>query len=115
LVLGSASVIDYVKVTWPSGIVDVINNVTANQKLIITEGSALSVNGVRNDSFQFFPNPVKNTLTLTAQNTINHIILYNTLGQIALYNEPNTTHTELDLSSLQRCTYFFESYYCQWN
>ncbi|OZV66586.1 FG-GAP-like repeat-containing protein [Winogradskyella aurantia] len=106
--LGSSSVIDHVKVTWPSGIVDVINNVTANQKLIITEGSALSVNGVSNDSFQFFPNPVKNTLTLTAQNTIDYIILYNTLGQIAFYTEPNTTHTELDLSALQRGTYFLK-------
>ncbi|WP_208103851.1 FG-GAP-like repeat-containing protein [Flagellimonas ochracea] len=37
--LGSATSVDYVEVTWLSGIVDLIENIDANQAITITEGS----------------------------------------------------------------------------
>ena len=41
--LGSATYVDYVKVTWLSGVVDIINNVSSNQTINIVESSTLSI------------------------------------------------------------------------
>ncbi|WP_369995743.1 FG-GAP-like repeat-containing protein [Winogradskyella sp.] len=106
--LGTASVIDYVKVNWLSGIEDVIYNVSANQLLNILEGSAtLSIDDdKKEDSLTFSPNPVKNTLTLRAQNTIEKVAIYNVLGQKVLKATPNTIDSDLDISHLKDGTYF---------
>lgn len=106
--LGTASVIDYVKVNWLSGIEDVIYNVSANQLLNIIEGSAtLSIDDdKKEDSLTFSPNPVKNTLTLRAQNTIEKVAIYNVLGQKVLKATPNTIDSDLDISHLKDGTYF---------
>jgi len=57
-------------------------------------------------AFTFYPNPVKNTLTLSAQNTIEQIAMYNMLGQEVLRATPNTVDSDLDMSNLQTGTYF---------
>src|SRR5262249_3390061 len=36
--LGSATVVDQVTIKWPSGTTQVLNNVAANQQLVVTEG-----------------------------------------------------------------------------
>lgn len=57
-------------------------------------------------AFSYYPNPVKNTLTLNAQNTIEHVAMYNMLGQEVLRATPNTVDSDLDMSNLQTGTYF---------
>ena len=57
-------------------------------------------------AFTYFPNPVKNTLNLNAQNTIENVRMYNMLGQEVLRATPNNVDSELDLSNLQTGTYF---------
>ncbi|WP_243472344.1 T9SS type A sorting domain-containing protein [Winogradskyella sp. MH6] len=57
-------------------------------------------------AFTYYPNPVKNTLRLNAQNTIENVTMYNMLGQEVLRATPNTVNSELDMSSLQDGTYF---------
>ncbi|GGW64954.1 putative secreted protein (Por secretion system target) [Winogradskyella epiphytica] len=57
-------------------------------------------------AFTYYPNPVKNTLTLNAQNPIEHVAMYNMLGQEVLRATPNTVDSNLDLSDLQTGTYF---------
>jgi hypothetical protein len=57
-------------------------------------------------AFNYYPNPVKNTLRLNAQNTIENVTMYNMLGQEVLRATPNTVNSELDMSSLQDGTYF---------
>lgn len=59
-----------------------------------------------NASFTYFPNPVKNTLTLNAQNTIENVTMYNMLGQEVLRATPNAVNSELNMSSLQDGAYF---------
>ncbi|MBV7270205.1 GEVED domain-containing protein [Winogradskyella luteola] len=59
-----------------------------------------------NASFTFYPNPVKNILTLQAQNTIENVTMYNMLGQEVLRATPNNVDSELDMSSLEDGTYF---------
>ncbi len=57
-------------------------------------------------AFTYYPNPVKNTLSLNAQNTIEQVAMYNMLGQEVLRATPNTVDSDLDMSQLQTGTYF---------
>ncbi|RMH95468.1 MAG: T9SS C-terminal target domain-containing protein, partial [Calditrichaeota bacterium] len=41
--LGTAPVADSVIVRWPSGVVDVLTHVSANQRLVVTEGSTVGI------------------------------------------------------------------------
>ncbi|WP_299117262.1 GEVED domain-containing protein [uncultured Winogradskyella sp.] len=73
----------------------------------VTVDSTLSNPDLEDASaFTYFPNPVKNTLTLNAQNTIENVTMYNMLGQEVLRATPNNVDSELDMSSLQGGTYF---------
>jgi hypothetical protein len=69
--------------------------------------ATLGIDDVENNaSFTYFPNPVQNTLTLNAQNTIENVAMYNMLGQEVLRATPNAVNSELDMSNLQDGTYF---------
>ncbi|WP_417875745.1 GEVED domain-containing protein [Winogradskyella sediminis] len=69
--------------------------------------ASLSVNNFETEAaFTYFPNPVKNTLSLNAQNTIEQVTMYNMLGQEVLRATPNTVDSDLDMSNLQTGTYF---------
>ncbi|MGJ8550636.1 proprotein convertase P-domain-containing protein [Winogradskyella wichelsiae] len=69
--------------------------------------TALSLNDLESEAaFTYYPNPVKNTLTLNAKNTIEQVAMYNMLGQEVLRANPNTLNSNLDMSTLQTGTYF---------
>lgn len=69
--------------------------------------ATLGVDSIDSEAaFTYYPNPVKNTLTLNAQNTIETITMYNMLGQEVLRATPNAVDSDLDMSSLQTGTYF---------
>lgn len=69
--------------------------------------ATLSTGSFENEAaFTYYPNPVQNTLTLNAQNTIENVAMYNMLGQEVLRATPNAVNSELDMSSLQDGTYF---------
>ncbi|WP_299117260.1 T9SS type A sorting domain-containing protein [uncultured Winogradskyella sp.] len=73
----------------------------------ISATTSLSIDDVEDASaFTYYPNPVKNKLTLNAQNTIENVTMYNMLGQEVLIVTPNNVDSELDMSSLQGGTYF---------
>lgn len=82
--LGSATQITQVRVIWPSGIVDVINNPAVNQILHVIEGSSpLSVNENDLNAIMLYPNPVSNVLFVDGVDLkqMKSISLYNLLGQ----------------------------------
>ena len=67
----------------------------------------LGIDDIDNEvAFTYYPNPVKNTLTLNARNTIEQVAMYNMLGQEVLRATPNTVDSDLDMSNLQTGTYF---------
>ncbi len=82
--IGNATTIDYVKVTWLSGVVDIINNVSANQTIHIVESSTLStIKNTLLNNIKVYPNPNKGKFqinTLGINDNFN-IELYNVLGQ----------------------------------
>ncbi|MDC8004930.1 FG-GAP-like repeat-containing protein [Aureisphaera galaxeae] len=63
--LGTATEIEYVKVTWLSGIVDYIENPTINEAITIIEGSTLGTETFQQESrVTISPNPVTNQALL---------------------------------------------------
>ncbi|MBU2940615.1 T9SS type A sorting domain-containing protein [Lacinutrix sp. C3R15] len=59
-----------------------------------------------NNLFSYYPNPVNDNLTLTAQKDIENIAVYNMLGQEVLRTAPNAVNTEVNMSALQAGAYF---------
>ncbi|WP_431135465.1 T9SS type A sorting domain-containing protein [Psychroserpens mesophilus] len=60
------------------------------------------------NAFSYFPNPVKNELTLKAQNNIQNISVLNMLGQEVLRTSPNTLESKLDMNALSQGSYFVQ-------
>ncbi|WP_027878757.1 T9SS type A sorting domain-containing protein [Mesoflavibacter zeaxanthinifaciens] len=56
--------------------------------------------------FTYYPNPVNNNLTLSAQKEINNVSVYNMVGQEVFRNVPNAMTEVVDMSSLQAGAYF---------
>ncbi|WP_111682986.1 FG-GAP-like repeat-containing protein [Winogradskyella tangerina] len=106
--VGGNTIIDYVKVTWLSGIEDVLYDVSTNQLLNIVEGSTLSID--ENDALNFshYPNPVKDKLNLRSQQIIEDVTVYNIVGQEVLTIAPKQSNVLMDLSSLNNGAYFIK-------
>ena len=108
--LGSNSLVDYVKVTWLSGIVDTYTNVSANQTLDIVEDSETlsTVNITSNQTINVYPNPVSNILTISTISKPDRIKLFNNIGQ-QLYVISNTSLvTKLDMFNLDSGIYYLK-------
>ncbi|MBC2845470.1 T9SS type A sorting domain-containing protein [Winogradskyella flava] len=75
--------------------------------LDVSTNQVLGIDDVKDEAaFSYYPNPVKNTLTLSAQNTIESVTMYNMLGQEVLKATPNNLDSELDMSNLESGAYF---------
>jgi len=106
--LADNTVVDYVKVTWLSGIVDVINNVNANQVLDIIEGeNQLSINENEQTTFSF-NNPVSDELIIKSAQNIKCVTLYNALGQELMQDKALAREVRLNLSHLEKGCYFIK-------
>ncbi|RKE95086.1 FG-GAP-like repeat-containing protein [Ichthyenterobacterium magnum] len=104
--LGNNTIVDYVKVTWLSGTVDVLYNISANQVLNIVEGSHLLSNSEDDLSIvTIFPNPVKESLLFKSLNLIDRIYIYNMLGQELIRVNNDKNNYLLSLLDLQTGTY----------
>ncbi|GAA3791785.1 hypothetical protein GCM10022271_25250 [Corallibacter vietnamensis] len=106
--VGSYNVIDYVKITWLSGIVDYIENVNVNQELLVVEGSnQLSVKEKQlKMSLNVYPNPVNGALNIITQKKMTDVSVYNMLGQVVVNVQPNAVTGNIDMTSLQSGAYF---------
>ncbi|MGJ8665308.1 MAG: FG-GAP-like repeat-containing protein [Patiriisocius sp.] len=62
--LGEDTTIDTVTVYWPSGIIDVLNDVDVNQTLTITEGTTLGVDDNAVANLILYPNPAIDVLNI---------------------------------------------------
>lgn len=103
--LGAFGVVDYVKVTWLSGIVDIIPNVATNQKITISEGVTLSSNEDEISNISYHPNPVKTSLNLKANQPIKKVSIFNILGDEVCKIFPETPEVQIDMSGLQKGIY----------
>ncbi|MBR9847388.1 MAG: T9SS type A sorting domain-containing protein [Algicola sp.] len=76
---------------------------------ITLSDASLSLSSFDNENaFTYFPNPVKNELSLKAQNTIQNVSVFNMLGQEVLRATPNTLESNLDMNGLSQGAYFVQ-------
>ena len=80
--LGTATQVDYIKVTWLSGVVDTYTNVAANQTVTIVENTnILSRETSKFNSITVFPNPAQNYVTINGLEADSEITIISVLGQ----------------------------------
>ncbi|MBD3583858.1 FG-GAP-like repeat-containing protein [Flavobacterium selenitireducens] len=103
--LGAATAIESVVITWPSGIVDTIDNPAINSALNVVEGSTLSTRDVEANLFRIYPNPTQDTLTITGHETasLEAVQVVDLLGRSVL-NPPLEGHS-ISVRSLSPGTY----------
>ena len=96
--------------TWPSGTVDILNNISADQVIHVVENSSsLSVNEFDQNDIRIYPNPVNDILNISSDRQLKEVKLFNVLQQEVLKIEPNQNGT-LDISSLNSGIYFLHVY-----
>ncbi|KJD36817.1 hypothetical protein PW52_04070 [Tamlana sedimentorum] len=66
----------------------------------------LDINDVNFEGFTYYPNPVKNTLTLEARNAISSISIRNIVGQEVKRVVPNSIKSMVDMNNLKDGVYF---------
>ena len=104
--LGTATSIDQVIVTWPSGVVDVINNPIINQALTIIEGaSPLSLVDNNSTKIILYPNPTADILSLSniEMLSIKNVSIISTLGKVV--KTVNLTNSSFSVSDLSEGLY----------
>lgn len=105
--VGANTEIDYVKIYWPSGIVNTFFNVSANQTIHITEGDNTLNNDVSNTNKSVsYPNPVKDVLYIKSVRIANEITVRNILSQEIIKTSPNSQENAIDIRGLSQGTYF---------
>lgn len=97
---GNETVIDYIKINWPSGIEEIFYEVETNQTLTVVEDDdTLQVDYVSNHENFIYPNPVQNELHIKSTKKITDIMVMNMLGQILIKNS-FLINNQLNISAL---------------
>ena len=105
--VGSNTEIDYIKITWLSGVVDYLSNVSVNQQLNIVEGTypELSIPDLETAQIQLYPNPVERDLFINTTLNDFEIEIYDILGKIQNVKVDSKLN-KIDLSTLNPGMYF---------
>lgn len=77
---------------------------------VTVQSSVLSSDGFDKSEFSYYPNPVKNSLSLSYSSEINTVEVFNLLGQKVLYKNIDLTTAELDMSSIPSGNYLVKVY-----
>ncbi len=68
----------------------------------------LGIDEVQFIDFSYYPNPIKNILTLKSQNQILEYSVYNSVGQLVTQQKLNDFSTEIDTSKWEKGTYLVQ-------
>ena len=102
--IGQETAITMVKIKWPSGIVDTINNPASNQSLLVVEGSTLAVNEFTDNHFSLYPVPTKKLLTISSDNiNFKKADIYDITGKLVLSS--NLESPSINVETLSKGTY----------
>lgn len=108
--MGNAIEVDYVKVTWTTtGESEIINNIAANQAIIIKEGSGIlsSVNNLKDTKFAVYPNPSANGVfkILVANQEIVSLQVFDISGRLITKKIDLKNNDQINLSQYQKGVY----------
>jgi uncharacterized protein (DUF2141 family) len=86
-----------------------INGIESTERLAVTtKSSTLGTNDFDFQNLAYYPNPVKNILTLSNTSTIDEVILTSIKGETLLTKKINALHSEIDLSNFSTGVYFLK-------
>jgi hypothetical protein len=77
--------------------------------IYVHKNTVLGVNEINKSTYTLFPNPAHNTLTITANSSIEKVKVYNILGQEVYSNIVNSDSVTLDVSSLNEGVYIIKT------
>ncbi|MFK5891296.1 MAG: T9SS type A sorting domain-containing protein [Flavobacteriaceae bacterium] len=80
----------------------------ANVSGVLTVTGTLAVGNQVIEGFNFYPNPLKDNMTLNAQENIEQVELYNLLGQQVMIKQPNVSTYQINMSTLKTGVYFMK-------
>lgn len=106
--LGGDTSVTSLKIYWPSGTVDVLNNISTNQEVAVTEGETLGTQSQDYvEDLVLYPNPAKKVLYLRTKYDLSDAIytVFDVSGKRVL-NSKVSFKKEIDVSSLSTGTYF---------
>ena len=106
--LGQDQVAEEVTVYWPSGIVDVVKGVSANQVLNITESLPTSVVTLPADAFTISPNPAVDHITVTGAAQGERITALVLDGAGRLVKSETMANGRIDVSALPQGAYVLQ-------
>ena len=69
----------------------------------------LSLQNFLNDKINIFPNPANDLITISSDNLIEAISLYNVLGQEVISSRPNNNNQTIDIASLNSGVYIIKT------
>lgn len=105
--LGAETIVTSVIITWPSGVVDVIQNPTPNQSLSVLEGSSpLATPDISANVFTLYPNPAEDVLRISHDSTlpsIRSVEIFDMTGRLVL--KPIIENDSLSVKALGKGTY----------
>lgn len=81
---------------------------TGNYSLAISCEPNLSVDSAEFNNFNFYPNPAQDRINLDAQQSIEHVTIFNMLGQQVLNQKVGVANTQLDVSNLASGNYIMQ-------
>lgn len=77
--------------------------------ILFTTDEVLGVTEHTNDSFKFYPNPVKDVLNISCKGLIKQVTVYNLAGQKVYNTEINNTSGEINMAHLASGFYLVEA------
>ncbi|WCO00472.1 FG-GAP-like repeat-containing protein [Psychroserpens ponticola] len=107
--IGDATTIDYVKVTWLSGVEDVLTDVTPNQTLLIEESSTLSTSEHQLKSIRMLPNPTNGIVTVKNFTETLDVQVVDYLGRLILTKTITQADNSINLSNYSKGVYLLKA------
>ena len=104
--VGNYTTLDYVKVTWLSGVEDILYNVPVNQTLHIVESSTLSQNKVSETIFNIYPNPSQDIIHIDSNSSLYQVELFDVLGARVFLKERLEFGSQIDIRHLSSGVYY---------
>ena len=106
--LGEDTMVGTLKILWPSGTVDILNNLSVNQTIDVTEGQSLSSqNQEYIDDLVIYPTPAKKELYIRTKYDLSdaNYTVFDISGKTVL-NSKLPSNKAINVSSLSTGTYF---------
>jgi len=106
--LAGNTLVDEIRIEWPDGTVTLVEDVTANQVITITNDTLLNNTQHNTQQTRLYPNPVKDKLTITSTQSLETIKVFDILGQKVASKNVASQEITLDLNKLSSGNYFVQ-------